>query len=158
VSWDGARTPKLAQGEISSMRAPLSVAVLGLTAGLLSGCGGGDGGQNASQPSSTTTSTTTSVAEAKAEGLDGTWKPINKSPIATLTITGTTARTTGELACPGSVAAADSAEPVITLDCPTPNEDRKRGTLELKPDGSALIVTWDGPAWGGLIDSLKRAD
>ncbi|NUS62264.1 MAG: hypothetical protein HOQ46_01295 [Saccharothrix sp.] len=139
------------------MRAPLSVAVLGLVAGLLSGCGGEEQ-QNA--PQATTTTTTASAAaqeQPKAEGIAGTWKPINESPIATLTITDTTARTTGQLACLGTVADADSAKPVLTLDCATPNEERKRGTLELKPDGSALFITWDGPSWGGAIDSFKRA-
>jgi hypothetical protein len=141
------------------MRAPLGIAVLGLVAGLLSGCGGDDG-KNASQPTATTTTTTTTSAEQeepKAEGLAGTWKPINESPIATLTITDTTARTTGQLDCPGTVTDADTAKPVLTLDCATPNEERKRGTLELKPDGSALFITWDGPSWGGAIDSFKRA-
>ncbi|MCE6998801.1 hypothetical protein LZG04_28975 [Saccharothrix sp. S26] len=145
------------------MRLALTAAVLGLSAGVLSGCGGDGGGQDASQATTITATTTTAAtseasAKPEAKGLDGTWKPINDSPIATLTVTGTTAQTTGELACPGTITDADSAKPVLTLDCPTPNEDRKRGTLELKPDGSALVVTWDGPAWGGLIDSLKRAD
>lgn len=144
------------------MRLALGVAVLGLSAGLLTGCGGGDGGgeQNASPATTTTTSATpeTTTEKPQAKGLDGTWKPINDSPIATLTITGATAKTTGGLACPGAVADADAAEPVLTLTCTTPNEDRKRGTLALKPDGSSLVVTWDGPAWGGVIDSFKRAD
>lgn len=149
------------------MRAALNVAVLGLAAGLLSGCGGGGDGQNASAAPATTTNAdattpamrgSASAEPTEPQGLAGTWQPINDSPIATLTITGTTARTTGELACPGTVADADSAKPILTLDCTTPNDDRKRGTLELDPDGSALIVTWDGPSWGGQIDSLKRAD
>lgn len=140
------------------MRAPLSIAVLGLVAGLLSGCGGEEPQKNASQATTTTTTTSEAAQEQpKAEGIAGTWKPINESPIATLTITDTTARTTGQLACPGTVADADSAKPVLTLDCATPNEERKRGTLELKPDGSALFITWDGPSWGGAIDSFKRA-
>ncbi|MFE9750642.1 hypothetical protein ACFYOT_37535 [Saccharothrix saharensis] len=139
------------------MRAALTVTALGLAAGLLSGCGGDGGEQNASAPSSTTaTTSTTPEKPAKAEGLAGTWKPINDSPIATLKITGTTAETTGRLACPGTVAGADSAKPVLTLNCATPDESRKRGTLELKPDGSALVITWDGQAWGGMVDSFKR--
>lgn len=140
------------------MRLALTAAVLGLSAGVLSGCGGDDGGQHASPATTTTTAATSEAAEEpEAEGLTGTWEPINDSPIATLTITGTTARTTGELACPGTIADADSAKPALTLDCTTPNEDRKRGTLELKPDGSALVVTWEGPSWGGAIDSFERA-
>ncbi|SEG48049.1 hypothetical protein SAMN04489712_105454 [Thermomonospora echinospora] len=141
------------------MRVALSVAVLGLTAGLLSACGGDgdepDDAQASSSPAATAPATQQPAEQAN--GLAGTWKPINKSPIATLTITGTTAQTTGELACPGTITGADSAKPTLTLDCTTPNEDRKRGTLKLKPDGSALVITWDGPAWGGMIDSMKRA-
>lgn len=145
------------------MRAALTVTALGLAAGLLSGCGGDGGERNASGPSSTaattpvTSATSVMPEKAEAKGLAGTWKPINDSPIATLTITGTTAETTGRLACPGTIADADSAKPVLTLDCATPDESRKRGTLELKPDGSALVITWDGQAWGGMIDSLERA-
>jgi hypothetical protein len=145
------------------MRAVLNIAVLGLVAGLLAGCGGD--GQNATGTSATTTTasatqepTKKSTEKAEAKGLAGTWKPINESPIGTLTIIGTTAETTGQLACPGDIINADAAEPVLTLNCTTPNDDRKRGTLELKPDGSALVITWDGPSWGGAIDSLKRAD
>ncbi|KOX34753.1 hypothetical protein ADK67_03165 [Saccharothrix sp. NRRL B-16348] len=144
------------------MRAALTIAVLGLAAGLLSGCGGDGDGQNAAAVTSTTTSTSApatrdSAEQPEAEGLAGTWQPINESPIATLTITDATARTTGQLACPGAIADADSAKPVLTLECATPNEERKRGTLALKPDGSALVITWDGPSWGGAIDSFKRA-
>jgi hypothetical protein len=113
-----------------------------------------------SSPASTATAPTapaTKPASAEAKGLDGTWKPINTSPIATLTITGKTVRTTGRLACPGTVTGTGTRKPVLTLKCATQNPGRKRGTLKLKPDGSALVVSWDGAAWGGLIDSLKRA-
>lgn len=95
---------------------------------------------------------------ARPKGLAGTWRPINESPIATPTTTGTTARTTGQLACPGTTADADSAKPVLTLDRTTPNDERERGTPELDPDGSALVITWDGPSRGGLVDNLERAD
>ncbi|MFD1151184.1 hypothetical protein [Saccharothrix hoggarensis] len=151
------------------MRLALGVAVLGLSAGLVTGCGGDGGGQNASPATTTRSATSQATSEAtsgatskaaekpEAKGLDGTWEPINDSPIATLTITGATAETTGGLACPGAIADADSAKPVLTLNCATPNEDRKRGTVELKPDGSALVITWDGSSWGGVIDSFKRA-
>ncbi|MCW2861581.1 MAG: lipolytic enzyme [Actinoallomurus sp.] len=143
------------------MRTTLSATALGLAAVLLSGCGG-DGKDSAKAPSSPApTAPATKPASTEANGLDGTWKPINTSPIATLKITGNTVRTTGRLACPGTVTGTGTGtgtkKPVLTLKCATENPDRKRGTLKLKPDGSALVVSWDGPAWGGLIDSLKRA-
>ncbi|MFC5745656.1 hypothetical protein [Actinomadura rugatobispora] len=141
------------------MRSTLSATAFVLAAILLSGCGDdGDGkaGASAQSPAGNAQATQPVTAEPKG-GLAGTWKPINKSPIATLTITGDTVRTTGQLACPGTVTGADTAEPVLTLKCTTENAERKRGTLKLKPDGSALVISWDGPAWGGMIDSLKRA-
>ncbi|GAA4518477.1 hypothetical protein GCM10023191_092650 [Actinoallomurus oryzae] len=149
------------------MRLTLGATALVLPVLLLSGCGGdGDGkaGAQASSPAGTPQASSTEGAPqatrssaAEPNGLAGTWKPINKSPIETLTITGNTVRTTGRLACPGTITGAGTAKPVITLKCGTDNADRKRGTLKLKPDGSALVISWDGPAWGGMIDSLKRA-
>jgi hypothetical protein len=144
-------------------RLTLGVTALVLPTVLLSGCGGdGDGkaGAQGSSPAGTPQASSpqaTQSATAGANGLAGTWKPINKSPIATLTITGNTVRTTGKLACPGTITGADTAKPVLTLKCATPDADRKRGTLKLKPDGSALVIEWEGPAWGGVIDSLRRA-
>ncbi|XVQ11584.1 hypothetical protein ACQP1W_03100 [Spirillospora sp. CA-255316] len=140
------------------MRLTLSATALGMAAVLLSGCGGdGDGkdGASAQSPTGAPQATQPESTEPKG-GLAGTWKPINKSPIATLTITGNTVRTTGQLACPGTVTGADTAKPVLTLNCATEDAERKRGTLKMKPDGSALVITWDGPAWGSVIDSLKR--
>ncbi|MDL4776732.1 hypothetical protein [Actinomadura xylanilytica] len=142
------------------MRTTLSVTALGLAAVLLSGCGGdGDEKGGGETPSlAATAQESQQVAEpAGSKGLAGTWKPINKSPIAELTITGNTVRTTGRLACPGTITGAGTPKPVLTLKCATENADRKRGTLKLKPDGSALVVTWDGPSYGGVIDSLKRS-
>jgi hypothetical protein len=140
------------------MRMALTVTALGAAVGLLAGCGGdGDEKDGAQAPSPTTTAQATQPPAQQAKGLDGTWKPINKSPIATLTITGTTVQTTGELACPGTITGADAAEPALTLNCARPDDQRTRGTLELKPDGTALIINWKGQAWGGMIDSLKRA-
>lgn len=142
------------------MRAPLGVVVLGLAAGLLSGCGG-DGGEQqaqASSPAAAAPATTAPATQQRSGGLDGTWKPINDSPIATLTITGTTAETTGQLACPGTIAGVGSPKPLLTLDCAEPDARRKRRTLELDSDGTSLVITWEGPAWGGMIDSLKRVN
>lgn len=137
------------------MRVTLSASALVLAAALLSGCGS-DGGGKDSAPAPAPVRTDQATQPTQAKGLAGTWKPINKSPITTLTITGTTVETTGRLACPGTISGSDTAKPVITLKCATENAERKRGTLKLKPDGTALVISWDGPAWGGMIDSLKR--
>lgn len=136
----------------------LSATALVLAAAPLSGCGGDDGAKDAAvAPAPAKTDQATRPAPTEPKGLAGTWKPINKSPITTLTIAGDTVKTTGALACPGTITGADTAKPVITLKCATENAERKRGTLELRPDGSALVINWDGAAWGGMIDSLKRA-
>ncbi len=139
------------------MRLTLSATALVLSIAPLSGCGSDGGGKEGAQaPSPARTDQTTQPAPTEPKGLAGTWKPINKSPITTLTITGNTVNTTGQLACPGIITGAGTAKPVITLKCTKGNAERKRGTLKLKPDGSALVISWDGPAWGGVIDSLKR--
>jgi hypothetical protein len=139
------------------MRLTTSATALGLVAALLAGCGSDGGGKDSAQaPSPARTAPTTQPASAEPKGLSGTWKPINKSPITTLTIAGNTVNTTGRLACPGTITSASTAKPVITLKCAKESAERKRGTLKLKPDGSALVISWDGPAWGGMIDSLKR--
>jgi hypothetical protein len=138
------------------MRLTLTATVLVLAAAPLSGCGGDGGGKEDAQAPPPKTDQTTQSAPTEPKGLDGTWKPINKSPITTLTITGNTVNTTGQLACPGTITGADTAKPVITLKCAKESAERKRGTLKLKPDGSALVISWDGQAWGGMIDSLKR--
>lgn len=139
------------------MRSTLSATALVLAAVMLSGCGSDSGGKDSAKaPSPARTGQVAQPAPTEPKGLAGTWKPINKSPIKTLTITGNTVRTTGRLACPGTITGSDTAKPVITLKCAKDSPERKRGTLELKPDGSALIISWDGHAWGGMIDSLKR--
>lgn len=136
----------------------LSATALVLATALLSGCGSDSGEKDGVQaPSPARTARTTRSAPTEPKGLAGTWKPINKGPITTLTITGNTVNTTGRLACPGTITGGGTAKPVITLKCAKGSAERKHGTLELKPDGSALVISWDGAAWGGMIDSLKRA-
>ncbi|MUN40908.1 hypothetical protein [Actinomadura litoris] len=88
--------------------------------------------------------------------MDGTWSPINASPIATLTITGEKVTTTGRLACPGAISEIGSRHPVITMSCAGgAHADRKRGAVIVLDPGS-LAINWEGPAWGGLVDSLRR--
>lgn len=137
---------------------------VGLSAMLLSGCGGSDSKDDeakkpAAQSSKKPQQEERKSAAPEAAGMDGTWKPINKSPIATMTIAGNKVTTTGKLACPGTLKPnknKNKKETVITLNCQTKEPDRSRGTLEFK-DGTHVIISWDGPAWGGLIDSLVRA-
>lgn len=128
-------------------RAAVSGSALLAATALVAGCG-------------TTTEaprTPTPAATHAVHGLDGTWRPINSdSPIASLIISGTAVTTTGTLACPGTLAQTTTETPVLTLHCTTPDSDRARGTLKLKPDGSALVINWDGPQWGGVLDSLRR--
>ncbi|WP_328583974.1 hypothetical protein [Streptomyces sp. NBC_00370] len=156
-------------------KALLAAALMSSTAVLLAGCGGGSssdasGGSAkatagpsrtpaAEAPATPSDSPAAGAADSPAgKGLDGTWRPINDdSPIATLTVTGTKVTTTGKLACPGTITGAGTKKPVLTLACQKPDPERTSGTLEQKPDGSAVVINWEGPAWGGMIDSLKRA-
>lgn len=144
------------------MRKTTTAMALGLSAVLLTGCGGSDSKDDDAKRPVPQTSKKPQQEEAgsgapKDAGMDGTWKPISKSPIATMTIAGTKVTTTGELACPGTLRSGkNKQEWVITLNCETKNPDRARGTLEFK-DGAHVVVSWDGPAWGGYIDSLIRA-
>lgn len=148
-------------------KASTTAALLALGALLVSGCSdsGGDAGAkgpatpkaspSAEEPSRP--AETSSRAAAPEKGFDGTWRPINDSPIDTVTITGEKVTTTGELACPGSLEGLDTGKPRITLDCAKPDPERAKGTLGMKSDGSAIVINWDGPEWGGMIDSLRRA-
>jgi hypothetical protein len=137
-----------------------ATALLGLGGALLlTGCsdsGGDDGAKAPATPKSSQPAEKSSQAAPPEEGFDGTWRPINKSPITTLKITGETVETTGELACPGSLEGVDAGKPRITLDCAKPDSERAKGTVKMKSDGSALVIEWDGPEWGGMIDSLRR--
>ncbi|GGV09162.1 hypothetical protein [Streptomyces spectabilis] len=145
------------------MRRAMTVMALGLSAVLLTGCGGGDSKKADDTERPAAQSSTKPQQDKKAkndggatrDGFDGTWKPINKSPIATMTIAGTKVTTTGELACPGTLEPGKK-ESILTLNCKTKDSGRARGTVELK-DGTHLIVSWDGAAWGGYIDSMRPA-
>jgi hypothetical protein len=57
---------------------------------------------------------------------------------------------------PAQIPKAQAEDMILDLGLTKESAERKRGTLKLRPDGSALVITWDGPAWGGMIDSLKR--
>lgn len=144
-------------------KALTTAAALALGVALLTGCGdsGGDddsqGASKAPTPRVTKESAPAAPAAPKAKGLDGTWRPINESPIVTLTVSGDKVTTTGKLACPGTISQATSKQPRITLSCAKPDPNREKGDVEMKPDGSALVIQWDGPEWGGLIDSMRRA-
>ncbi|MEU2560960.1 hypothetical protein ABZ626_16730 [Streptomyces longispororuber] len=144
------------------MRKVTAGIALGLSAVLLSGCGGSDSKDDEAKKSATQSSRKPQQEERKSAarettGMDGTWKPINKSPIVTMTITGNKVTTTGKLTCPGTLKPSKNKKgTVITLNCQTKDPDRSRGTLEFE-DGTHVIISWDGPPWGGLIDSFIRA-
>ncbi|WP_329343683.1 hypothetical protein OG252_45310 [Streptomyces sp. NBC_01352] len=139
-------------------RAAVSGSALLAATALVAGCGTTTEATDTTSVSfSPAPRTPTPAATHAVHGLDGTWRPINSdSPIASLTISGTAVTTTGTLACPGTLAQTTTETPVLTLHCTTPDSDRARGTLKLKPDGSALVINWDGPQWGGALDSLRR--
>lgn len=129
------------------MRSTLCAATLGLTAALLAGCGGDDK-DTANEPPKASNA----PSAPSANGLDGTWKAINKGPITGLTIAGAKVTTTGRLACPGTITAK-----TITLSCDN-KEGRTKGTLQPKPDDATkLAIHWKGEAWGGAIDAFRRA-
>ncbi|NSC24912.1 hypothetical protein FM076_28635 [Streptomyces albus subsp. chlorinus] len=95
---------------------------------------------------------------AGAKGLDGTWRAGNKdNPIRTLKITGTKAVATSGSACPGEVTGAGTGKQRIELTCAKPPKGREKGTVKVKPDGTKLSVSWDGPDWGGYMDVFSRS-
>ncbi|MFD0683274.1 hypothetical protein [Actinomadura fibrosa] len=140
------------------MRTILSAVTVAVAAALLAGCGG-DGKEDAkaapAKRGATAVASSAQPQSTAAGGLDGTWKPINKSPIATLTISGTTVTTTGKLACSGTVKGAGTAKASITL-CAN-EQGREKGTIDHKPGANRFVINWDGPAWGGDIDSFTKA-
>ncbi|MEV5878057.1 hypothetical protein AB0L75_28290 [Streptomyces sp. NPDC052101] len=140
-------------------RAAVSASMFLASTALLAGCGTT---QDSTHTTATTTAPHTSTPRPSATptvgGLDGTWRPINSdSPITSLTISHAAVTTTGTLACPGTLTHTTTAHPVLTLHCTTPDPDRTRGTLTLRADKAALVINWDGPKWGGVLDSLRRA-
>ncbi|MCI3927918.1 hypothetical protein [Streptomyces sp. AN091965] len=148
------------------MRKITAAMALGLSVVLLSGCGKSDSKSDDTKDAGQQSSGRTQPLKDKekdgkgaapeATGIDGTWKPINKSPIATMTISGNKVTTTGKLACPGTLKPGKKKS-AIALDCTSKDPERSRGTLELAKDGTHIYIEWDGAAWGGMIDSLRRA-
>ncbi|MGW0927852.1 hypothetical protein [Streptomyces sp. NPDC002644] len=147
------------------MRKALTVtAALVAGAVLLTGCGGSGDDEAAKGGSAASSSRAEESPRAEEssqpapaeKGIDGTWRTVNDSPLDTLEITGTEVATTGELACAGTLEGVNTDTPRITLDCAEPDPERTRGTLKIKSDGTAVSVAWDGPEWGGVIDTLRR--
>lgn len=128
----------------------------GFVAAAVAGCGGGaDGGDSGGGGGAS------SPAEAPAESapaaeapMDGVWESIvDDGEIATLHVVGEEVATTGPLTCPGTLTpGADGTTATIELDCDPPSEGRERGEVEL--DGDHLVISWEGPEWGGYIDSF----
>lgn len=109
-----------------------------------------------SQPSRRSLNGSGTGGAGNTRALDGAWSPINDSPIDVLTISGDKVTTTGRLACPGIISGVGSGHPVITMNCAAgTHSERKRGTVTVL-DATSLAIDWEGPAWGGIVDSLRR--
>ncbi|WP_369206649.1 hypothetical protein [Streptomyces sp. PU-14G] len=168
------------------MRKKWGPAALVLAAGLLAGCGGSAGsagstgsaggedsgkaesgktdagkegaGKSAGGESGGGSGQEKSPSKPAPAGLDGTWRVGNKdSPLETLKIDGTKVEATGKQTCPGDIDGPRSEKPRIELHCAKPLDGRQKGTVEIKPDGSKLNISWDGPEWGGYIDVFSRS-
>ncbi|MDA0563168.1 hypothetical protein LG943_02315 [Streptomonospora sp. S1-112] len=127
----------------------------GLVAVAAAGCGGGaeaggGGGGEASSPAAPSAE----PSPVPGAPMDGVWQSIvDDGEIATLHVSGEEVATTGQLSCPGTLTPeADGATASVELDCDPPSEGRERGRVEL--DGDHLIISWEGPEWGGYIDSF----
>ncbi|MGP4113567.1 hypothetical protein ACTWP5_21985 [Streptomyces sp. 4N509B] len=94
--------------------------------------------------------------EAAASGMDGSWVSIvDGNDIETITVTGGEVSTTGPLSCPGTLSEAGGTTRV-ELACDPEDPARSAGDVELSEDGSHLVISWDGEAWGGMVDSFTR--
>ncbi|MFF4533513.1 hypothetical protein ACFY1P_30085 [Streptomyces sp. NPDC001407] len=101
------------------------------------------------------------------ERATGTWKYIGtpgKDTLDTLTVADGKATAKGaQLSCTGTFAPAEKdghESATITYTCEGDKDGgRGLGHLEVKPDGSALVIDFDGPkdGWGGPTDSYRRA-
>ncbi|MCC3769745.1 hypothetical protein [Streptomyces sp. UNOC14_S4] len=97
----------------------------------------------------------------------GSWKSIGTpgpDTLDTLTVTDGKAIAKGaKLSCTGTFTPAEKdgkESATITLTCEGGKDGgRGLGHLQVKPDGSALFIDFDGPegGWGGPVDSYRRA-
>ena len=120
-----------------------------------------------------TTDATKKPAEAAApqgtllERAAGTWKYIatpGDTTLDTLVIKDGKAKAEGaKLSCTGTfvpVTKDGKESATITYTCQGGKDGgRGQGHLKVKPDGSSLVIDFDGPAggWGGPVDSYRRA-
>ncbi|MEU8551491.1 hypothetical protein AB0C81_31720 [Streptomyces roseoverticillatus] len=146
---------------------------------LVGGCGG-DGGSGAGASAGASASGKPAEAPAKGapakdaqakgtlvERAAGSWKSIGTpgdDTLDTLTVTGGKLTAKGaKLSCTGTIAPEpekDGKETAsVMLTCEGGKDGgRGPGHLQVKPDGSALYIDYDGPkgGWGGPTDSYRR--
>ncbi|MGK5544869.1 hypothetical protein ACSNOH_09060 [Streptomyces sp. URMC 127] len=145
---------------------------------LVAGCGG-DGGSKAEKakpaeaPAKSAPAKDVPAKDAPAKGslvarAAGSWKSIGTpgdDTLDTLTVTGDKLTAKGaKLSCTGTVAPGPEKNgretANVTLTCEGGKDgNRGPGHLQVKPDGSALYIDYDGPegGWGGPTDSYRRA-
>ncbi|MEU6389490.1 hypothetical protein [Streptomyces sp. NPDC046939] len=140
---------------------------------MAAGCGNENtDGKAADGTASGTTGATEKPARVAApqgtllERASGTWKYIatpSDTTLDTLTIKDGKAKAEGaKLSCTGTFVPVkdDKESATITYTCQGGKDGgRGLGHLKMKPDDSALVIDFDGPAggWGGPVDSYRRA-
>ncbi|UQI46252.1 hypothetical protein M1P56_18850 [Streptomyces sp. HU2014] len=139
----------------------------------VTGCGS-DGGTPEKRPEAgASTAGAGKPAQAPAKGTlvqraTGSWKSIGTpgdDTLDTLTVADGKVTSRGaKLSCTGTLVPGgekDGKETAsLTLTCEGGKDGgRGLGHLTVKPDGSALVLDWDGPkgGWGGPVDSYRRA-
>ncbi|MET7270970.1 hypothetical protein ABZS59_07245 [Streptomyces flaveolus] len=156
------------------MRKARWTAVATLAVVMAAGCGSESADEKASDATaSATAGAVEKPAGAKApegtllERAAGTWKYIatpGDTTLDTLVIKDGEATARGaKLSCtgtfvPGKENGEESA--TITYTCQDGKDGgRGLGHLKVKPDGSSLVIDFDGPAggWGGPVDSYRRS-
>ncbi|WP_189958893.1 hypothetical protein [Streptomyces alanosinicus] len=150
------------------MAATLAVVVM------TAGCGGKSAGaKTAGGPANATTGVTKKPAGAAPshgtllERAAGTWKFIatpTDDSLDTLVVKDGRATAKGaKLSCTGTFVPTkkDGRESAtITYKCQGGKDGRRGlGHLKVDPDGSSLVIDFDGPpgGWGGPVDSYRRA-
>ncbi|MEW1685873.1 hypothetical protein [Streptomyces sp. NPDC093594] len=141
---------------------------------MVGGCGSESADEEtADAKASTTTGAAEKPVKATApqgtllERAAGTWKSIatpRDTSLDTLVIEdGKVTAEGAKLSCTGTLVPVENdgeESATVTYTCLRGDDGgRGLGHLKVKPDGSALVIGFDGPAggWGGPVDSYRRA-